>query len=197
MSNDHQPESQQLRDGVQHTFSKIAEAPNANHPVPVGRDFAARLGYAEEWLSRYTLAADSFAGVAYLPGFAEVPVGATVLDLGCGAGFDALITAERVGSQGRVIGIDFSEAMLARAQQAASGIANIQFKQGSAEQIPLDDASVDIITINGIFNLNPARAQIFPELARVLKPGGTLFAAEMILREPLPADEQTTTNWYA
>jgi SAM-dependent methyltransferase len=189
----------ELRNGVQQTYSEIAVTPAADHPIPVGRDFAARLGYSEEWLNRYPLAAEAFAGVAYLPGFAAIPAGITVLDLGCGAGFDSLITAEQVGPQGQVIGIDFSEAMLARATQAAgdSAIHNVQFRHGSAEQIPLDDASVDIVTINGIFNLNPARARIFPELVRVLRPEGVLFAAEMILRESLPPEEQTTTNWYA
>lgn len=194
-----QLDSPHLRDGVHQTYSNIANSPNSDHPIPVGHDFAARLGYAEEWRHRYALAAESFAGVAYLPGFVDLPSGATVLDLGCGAGFDALITAERVGPHGQVIGLDFSDAMLARATQAASeyGVPNVQFKPGAAEQIPLADASVDLITINGLFNLNPARAQIFPELARVLKPGGSVYAAEIILREPLPREEQTNANWYA
>jgi SAM-dependent methyltransferase len=194
-----QPHAQQLRDGVHQTYSNIATSPSGDHPIPVGHDFAARLGYSEEWLQRYALAAESFAGVSYLPGFTDVPPGATVLDLGCGAGFDSLITAERVGSHGKVIGLDFSDSMLARATQAAAqaGIHNVDFKRGDAERIPLGNASVDLILINGIFNLNPARDQIFPELARVLKPGGPVYAAEIILREPLPPEEQTSANWYA
>jgi ubiquinone/menaquinone biosynthesis C-methylase UbiE len=121
--------------------------------------------------------------------FAELPPGAQVLDLGCGAGLDTLIAAERVGQAGRVTGVDFSAAMLARAWQSAevSGRGNICLAHAAAEMLPLADATVDVALVNGIFNLNPQRTQIFAELGRVVRQGGAVYAAELILREPAPA----------
>jgi arsenite methyltransferase len=96
-----------------------------------------------------------------------------------------------------VLGVDFSAAMLQRASQAACG-ANVAFLQGDAERLPLRDASVDAALVNGIFNLNPARDAIFHELARVLKPGGAVYGAELILREPLSKEQRASTaNWFS
>src|SRR5690606_7158335 len=104
--------------------------------------------------------------------FAEIPAGATVLDLGCGAGLDALIAAGRTGPAGRVVGLDFSPPMLARARQAAAeaGTTQAHFIMSVAEALPLPGASVDVALVNGLFNLNLARGQILRELARVLRP---------------------------
>jgi arsenite methyltransferase len=190
-----------IRAGVQQAYSAAAENPQAEHPFPVGRLFAESLGYSSEVLASIPAAAiDAFAGVSNVAVFAEISPGAVVLDLGCGAGLDSLIAARRVGPTGQVIGLDFSAAMLQRARQAAAEarINNAEFRQGKAEKISLDDASVDVALINGIFNLNPARDQIFHELARVMRPGGVVYAAELILREPLPPEVQASeTNWFA
>ncbi|MGJ5816503.1 methyltransferase domain-containing protein [Paludibaculum fermentans] len=124
----------------------------------------------------------------------------TVVDLGCGSGLDSLIAARQVGAAGQVIGIDFSAAMLARANcsRAKLGLSNVQFVQASAENLPLQDASADHVLINGIFNLNPFRDLIFQDLARVLKAGGTLFGAELILRSPLESDARgRSENWFS
>ena len=113
---------------------------------------------------------------------------------------DSLIAALRVGSGGRVIGVDFSRPMLKRAQGAAAalGVSTVHFHQADAERLPLGDASVDVALVNGILNLNPARTAILVELARVVRPGGSIYAAEMILREPLPPEEASNlTNWFA
>ncbi len=127
-------------------------------------------------------------------------MGAIVLDLGCGAGLDSLIAAQRVGPKGRVLGVDFSKAMLLRARRAAieAGVANTEFCAADAEYLPIRDGLIDVALINGIFNLNPVRHEIFNELARVLRPGGVVYAAELILREPLPPEIQDNeTNWFA
>ena len=132
--------------------------------------------------------------------FADIPSNARVLDLGCGAGLDSLIAARRAGPRGRVIGLDFSDEMLTRARDAAAqvGDGNIAFCRADAERQPLDDGSVDVALVNGIFNLNPARGAIFRELARVVRAGGTVFAAEIILRERLPATTQfSEADWFA
>ena len=132
--------------------------------------------------------------------FADLPVGATVLDLGCGAGLDTLIAAQRVGSDGKVIGVDFSEAMLARARDAVveSGTTNVELRQADAEQLPIRDGEIDVALVNGIFNLNPARDAIFHELARVVRPGGAVYAAELILSQPLPPETRINeADWFA
>jgi SAM-dependent methyltransferase len=191
----------QLREGVHRAYSAAADNPQAEHPFPVGRQFAESLGYSPEVLAGLPAAAvDAFAGVSNMAVLAEIPPGATVLDLGCGAGLDSLIAARQVGPMGQVVGIDFSEAMLQRARQAAleTRIDNVVFRQADAEQLSLDDASIDVALVNGIFNLNPARDCIFRELARVMRPGGTVYSAEIILREPLPPEVQASeTNWFA
>lgn len=191
----------QLREGVYQAYSAAAANPQVGHPFPVGRSFAESLGYSADVLAGIpAVAVDAFTGVSNVAIFAEIPLGATVLDLGCGAGLDSLIAARRVGPAGQVIGLDFSPAMLQRARQAAAetGIRQVMFRQSDAEKLDLADDSVDVALINGIFNLNPTREQIFHELARVVRPGGAVYAAELILREPLPPETQASeTNWFA
>lgn len=193
--------STQLRDGVYRAYSAVAETPQAEHPFAVGREFAERLGYPTELLNQLpSESTEAFTGVSNVSLFADIPVGSTILDVGCGAGLDSLIAAQRTGETGRVIGVDFSEAMLARARTAATKMktTNVEFRQSSAEALPLEDASIDVAMVNGIFNLNPAREKIFQELARVMKAGGVVYSAEMILREPLPPEElNNNDNWFA
>jgi SAM-dependent methyltransferase len=193
--------AQQLREGVRQAYSAAAEDPQAKHPFPVGRQFAESVGYPPHLLAGLPAAAvDAFAGVSDVSIFADLPEGATVLDLGCGSGLDALIAARKVGPAGRVIGVDFSETMLARACRAAAeaGIGNVEFRRADAESLWLEDASMDVGLVNGIFNLNPARASIFSELARVMRPGGVVYAAEIVLRELLPPEvQESETNWFA
>ena len=193
--------STQLRDGVYKAYSAVAETPQAEHPFAVGREFAERLGYSTELLNQLpSESTEAFTGVSNVSIFGDIPVGSTILDVGCGAGLDSLIAAQRTGETGKVIGVDFSEAMLTRARTAATKmkIKNVEFRQSSAESLPLDNASIDVAIVNGIFNLNPAREKIFQELARVMKAGGVVYSAEMILREPLPPEELTNTDdWFA
>ena len=142
---------------------------------------------------------DAFAGISNISMTAVIPVGSTVLDLGCGSGLDSIIAARRTGDCGRVISVDFSDEMLyrARAGVAQAAISNIDLRQGDAERIPAEDASVDVAIVNGIFNLNPNRDVIFRELARVVRRGGSTYSAELILTKPLAAEQQTTANWFA
>jgi SAM-dependent methyltransferase len=190
-----------IRAGVQQAYSAAAEKPHLEHPFPVGRQFAESLGYSPEVLAGIPASAiDAFAGVSNVAIFAKIPPGVTVLDLGCGAGLDSLIAARRAGPTGQVIGLDFSRAMLQRAKQGVveAGINNVDFRRADAENLDLDEASIDVALVNGIFNLNPRREQIFRELARVVRPGGAVYAAELILREPLPPEIQASeTNWFA
>jgi arsenite methyltransferase len=194
-------EKGRLRERVHGAYSAAAEWPKEKHPFPVGRRFAKSLGYPPDLLARLpSVSVEAFSGVSNVSIFADIPVGARVLDLGCGAGLDSLIAAKRVGTKGKVIGLDFSESMLKRAQQALakSGLRNVEFHQAGAEGLPFEDGSFDVALVNGIFNLNPARDSIFCELSRVLRKDGTVYAAELILREPLPPDYKVTEeDWFA
>lgn len=120
----------QLREMVCGAYSASAEQPREKHAFPVGRQFAESLGYPTELLASLpSVACDAFAGVSNVSLFADLPVGATVLDLGCGAGLDTLIAVQRVGSAGKVIGVDFSEAMLTRARHR-DRVSNVLFVNG-------------------------------------------------------------------
>jgi arsenite methyltransferase len=193
-------EANKLRNEVCEAYSSVATEPGDDHPFPVGRGFALAVGYPEALLD--TLPApcvDAFAGVSNISIFADIPEGSSVLDLGCGAGLDSLIAMNRTGARGEVIGLDFSEAMLNRANEGRrlSGSRNTMFCRADAERLPLRDASVDVAMVNGIFNLNPARQEIFGELSRVVKKCGKVFAAELILLHPLSPAEQSKSHWFA
>jgi SAM-dependent methyltransferase len=195
------PDSTKLRENVRVAYSKAASNPAEKHPFPVGEEFALSLGYPREILEDMPKAAiEGFAGVSNVSVFAALPAGATVIDLGCGSGLDSLIAAQRVGAEGRVIGIDFSEEMLDRANcsRRRLGLANTMFLRSGAEQIPLAGACADHVLVNGIFNLNPFRDEIFRELARIVRPGGSVSGAELVLRAPLPESAATgEANWFS
>jgi arsenite methyltransferase len=192
--------SLQLRSAVHNAYSAAAERPTQKHAFPVGRLLAERLGYPADLLDTLPpVSAEAFAGVSNLAVSAAIPSEAHVLDLGSGAGLDSLILARRAGVAGRVVGIDFSEAMLRRARQAAAAYGvNVTFCLGDAERLPLDEASIDVAFVNGIFNLNPARAEIFREVARVVRANGHVYVAELVLQEAVSKpDHFTEAEWFA
>jgi arsenite methyltransferase len=191
----------EVRHKVRDAYSAAAVCPIETHAFPVGRQFAESLEYPAALLANLPAACvEAFAGVSNVSMFAEIPKGSVGLDLGCGAGLDSLIAADRTGSQGCVVGVDFSASMLSRARRSAleAGIGNVVFCQADAEKLPLRDESVTVVLVNGIFNLNVARQSIFRELGRVVRRGGAVYAAELILKQALPAEEQTSeSNWFA
>ena len=196
---DSEAQNEGLRARVRAAYSLAVEKPGGKHPFPVGREFALSVGYPACVLDALPVpAVDAFCGTSNLSLTAAIHTGSTVLDLGCGAGMDCFIAASRTGAAGRVIGVDFSRSMLARAEASHSPGMHLIFLQASAELLPLRRASMDIALVNGIFNLNPMRGAIFGELARVVRPGGYAFATEIIRREPAGADEVITDdNWFA
>ena len=191
----------ELREGVRFAYSAAATAPNDEHPFPIGSAFAYELGYPQDLLNRIPVeSAEAFAGVSNVSLEAPLRNGLLVLDLGCGAGLDSLVAAERVGPNGHVVGIDFSGSMLNRASRAAKGYGhtNLAFVQASAEHVPLRDSCIDMALVNGIFNLNPFRRKIFDELFRVLRPSGHVFGAEVVLKSALPEQLRSgSANWFS
>lgn len=190
-----------LREGTKRAYSAAAESPLDEHPFPVGVKFAESLGYPPELLANLPAAStEAFSGVSNVSVFADIPAGSVVLDLGCGAGLDSFTAARRTGTSGRVVGVDFSHSMLVRAQKTAAEAEtkNVEFYQADGESLPVEKASIDIALVNGIFNLNPKREAIFHELARVIRDGGELYAAELILKAPVPPEIRENENdWFA
>jgi SAM-dependent methyltransferase len=193
--------AKRLYEGVKKAYSSAAERPAEQHPFPMGRAFAEGLGYPKEWLeSLPACSVDAFAGVSNVSIYAEIPAGSTILDLGCGAGLDTMIAARRTGPAGRVIGIDFSGSMLDRARRAAreADLGNVEFRESPAEHLLLTDGEIDVALVNGIFNLNPHREAIFSELFRVVRRGGRVYAAELILTEAaIDSSPTTEADWFA
>lgn len=190
-----------ILDAVRDAYSEASRNPQNKHAFPVGRAFAESLGYPRDLLAQVpAVSVEAFSGVSNVSVFAHIPSGARVLDLGCGAGLDTLVAAMKAGPDGMVVGVDFSKAMLARAQRAAreASLDNVIFCRADAGSLPLGTGYIDVAMVNGIFNLNPERGAIFSELARVLKGDGVVYAAELILRAPLPPDIRSSeTDWFA
>jgi ubiquinone/menaquinone biosynthesis C-methylase UbiE len=135
-------------------------------------------------------AVDLALGVGHPLRHAAIPPGATVLDLGCGAGIDTLLAARAAGPGGKAIGLDMTPEMIGRARRnaAAAGLDNVEILEGLMEDIPLPDASVDIVVSNGVLNLSPRKSRVLAEAFRVLRPGGRISIADLVLDEALPED---------
>jgi len=130
--------------------------------------------------------------------FAEVKVGQTVLDIGSGAGIDCFLAAQKVGPMGKVIGLDMTPAMIEKARQiaAARGFVNVEFRLGAADQMPVEDHSVDWIISNCVINLAPDKPAVFREAFRVLKPGGRLSVSDIVLARDLPEEIRQSIEAY-
>jgi arsenite methyltransferase len=173
-----------LRDEIQKTYTSVSEAPERDFVFPTGREWARDLGYPEDELARVPDATvDSFAGVANPFSLGRIEPGETVLDLGCGAGTDLLIAAQMTGPSGRGLGIDMTSAMLDRARKSAAemGLENVEVEEALIEDVPFGDESVDVVISNGVIDLVPDKDAAFAEIKRVLKPGGRLQIADVVI----------------
>src|SRR5262249_18898287 len=150
-------------------------SPQEEKQFPVGPASAKRLGYdAAEIDSMPASVTESFAGVGNPFALGEVRDSQTVLDLGCGAGFDSILAARRVSPSGRVVGVDFAAEMIEKARRNAGavGITNVEFRQGEADALPVENETVDVVISNGVFNLCLDKPKVLTEAFRVLRPGG-------------------------
>ena len=179
-----------LRAEVQTMYTRVASSPAGDFHFHRGPAYAATvLGYdASELAALPDDVTSSFAGVGNPHAIGAIPVGSTVVDIGCGAGTDLLVAARRTGPNGRAIGVDMTEAMRRRAARGAAdaGIENVDVREGDATRLPLDDGSVDVVISNGVLNLVPEKKRAIAEMARVLRPGGRLQIADIIIGEELP-----------
>jgi SAM-dependent methyltransferase len=182
---------EELRLEIQKEYASVARDPNQGFHFHTGRRLADLLGYDERWyadLPEGNVASFAGTGNPFLVG--PLCEGETVVDIGSGAGFDALIAAQGVGPTGRVIGIDMTEAMLTKARNGAAhiGATHVEFREGYIESLPLPDDFADVIISNGVLNLTLDKTETLREWARVLKPGGRLQAGDILVERAVPAD---------
>jgi arsenite methyltransferase len=179
-----------LRDEIQKTYTDVSTEPEQGFIFPTGRAWAEDLGYPSELARVPEDSARSFAGVANPFSLGRIEPGQVVLDLGCGAGTDLLVAAQMVGPEGRAIGVDMTPAMLERARQsaAAMGLANVELHESLIESLPLPDESVDVVISNGVIDLVPDKDAVFSELDRVLRPGGRLQLADVVIHTEVSED---------
>jgi arsenite methyltransferase len=180
-----------LRSEIRRTYTDVSTEQEREFIFPTGRAWAEELGYPEPELARVPDAtAESFAGVANLWLLGRVEPGSVVLDLGCGAGTDLLIAAQMTGPAGRAIGVDMTPAMLERAAASAGemGLANVELHESLIESLPLADASVDVLISNGVIDLVPDKDAVLDEIDRVLRPGGRLQLADVVIHNEVSED---------
>jgi len=188
-----------LREEIRKTYTEVSTDTERDFIFPTGRAWAQELGYPEPELSRVPDATvESFAGVANHWPLGRIEPGSVVLDLGCGAGTDLLIAAQMTGPSGRVIGVDMTPSMLARAHASARemGIESVELHESMIEALPLDDASVDVVISNGVIDLVPDKDAVFDEIDRVLRPGGRLQLADVVIHHEVSEDARARIDLW-
>jgi SAM-dependent methyltransferase len=191
---DHLLENQELdvevlREAIQGEYAEVASHPEKGFHFHTGRPLALMLEYTDEWLIGIPESCiESFAGTGNPFSLGELRPGERVVDVGCGAGIDSLIAAKKVGSEGRVIGVDITPSMLEKSRRAAveTRLENVEFKEGYAEALPVEDGWADVVISNGVLNLMPDKAAALEEMSRVLMPGGRLQIGDILVQKAVP-----------
>ena len=180
------PELELLRAAIQEEYSLVALEPERGFHFHTGRRLAHLLGYPEEWLIGLPESCiASFAGTGNPFSLGALNPGDKVVDIGSGAGFDSLIAARMVSTDGQVVGFDMTPAMIQKAKSAAqeAGISNVEFRQGYAEALPIEDGWADVLISNGVLNLISDKPAALQEMARILKPGGRRQIGDILVQK--------------
>jgi SAM-dependent methyltransferase len=184
-------DTESLRDAIREEYAEVAANPEKGYHFHTGRPLAKILGYDEAWVDAVPEGAvESFAGTGNPFSLGELEPGAHVVDMGSGAGFDSLIAARLVGPEGQVVGVDMTPEMLekSRAAAAEAGLAQLEIREGYIESLPLPDGWADVVISNGVVNLCPDKPAVFGEMYRVLKPGGRIQIADIMVRKAVPEE---------
>ena len=184
-------DAEQLREQVREKYREVAAQPDATFHFHTGRPLAARLGYDTAVVDTLPdRAVESFAGVGNPFSLRRLQPGERVVDVGSGAGFDSFIAAGQVGESGRVIGVDMTPEMLEKSRATATtlGYDHVEFREGLAEAIPVEDGWADAVISNGVINLCADKQAVFAEIYRVLKPGGYVQFADIANGRPVPPE---------
>jgi ubiquinone/menaquinone biosynthesis C-methylase UbiE len=190
----------ELRDKVKAMYRAVATEPQGSFHFEMGRELAVRLGYPPAELDEIPAEAiESFAGVGYHLGLAELSEGERVVDLGSGSGMDAFVAARRVGPGGEVVGVDMTDEQLDKARRLAvrDGYANVQFEQGYIEDPPVPDGWADVVISNGVINLCDDKHAVFVGVARILRPGGRLAISDIVTERLLSEAIVCDVNLWA
>ena len=186
--------------GIREKYAKVAAGPQGLFKYPTGKAGLEALGYDPEILKTLPESLlDSFCGVGNPFSLGPVDRGETVLDIGSGGGLDSLVAARMVGSGGKVVGLDLSPDMVARAYEnlKQTDLTNVAFQEFSGEDLPFPDGSFDVVISNGVFNLIPAKGRMLKEACRVLKPDGRLLIADQVLSGALTkGPQERIDSWF-
>ena len=188
-----------LRAEVKLKYREVATTPSKGFHFHTGRPLAAMLGYPLDVVDALPAqVVESFAGVNNPFSMGDLRAGQVVVDVGSGAGFDALLAARMVGPSGRVIGVDMTAEMREKAADNArlAGVANVEWRDGLAEELPLDDASADVVISNGAINLCPDKRAVYREIHRVLRPGGRIQISDVVVQKPVPAEAKADIDLW-
>ncbi len=189
-----------LRSEIQRTYADVSTQPDQEFIFPTGRAWALDLGYPQDLLSRVPEAScESFAGVANPFSMGALQPGEDVLDVGSGAGMDSLVAAQMVGPTGSVTGIDMTPEMVAKARGSVAemGLGNVTIVESSAEHLPFDEASFDVVISNGVIDLIPDKDAVFSEITRVLRPGGRIQLADVTIQNPVSEESKRDIDLWA
>ena len=188
-----------LREAISEEYKIVAESPKQGFHFHTGRPLARILDYAEDWLANVPEASiESFAGTGNPFRLGNLLPGEQVVDIGSGAGIDSLIASQMVGTKGRVVGVDMTPAMLEKARQSADEVAalNVEFKEGYMECLPVADEWADVVISNGVLNLTPDKTAALAEMFRVLRPGGRLQIADILVEAPVPEEAKAQIDLW-
>lgn len=188
-----------LRAAIRDEYALVAKEPGRGFHFHTGRRLAKLLGYPDAWLEGLpSEAVDSMAGTGNPFALGELRSGERVLDAGSGSGTDSLIAARLVGPSGSVVGVDMTPEMIERSTRAASGAGfeNVEFRLGTLEELPVEDAWADVVISNGVLNLVPDKAAALTEMHRVLRPGGRLQVADIVLAREVPQSSRADVSLW-